>query len=108
YWRGDEKRDHLQRVYATAFLSDADLNQHLKDLEEAKKRDHRRIGKDLDLFVFSQLSPGAPFFTPKGTVIYNELQRFLREKYLEYGYHEVITPQIFDVELFKQSGHWAH
>lgn len=108
YWRGDEKREQLQRIYATAFLSEDALKQHLHELEEAKKRDHRRLGKDLNLFVFHPLSPGAPFFTPNGTIIYNELQRFLREKYLVYGYQEVITPQIFDVDLFHQSGHYEN
>jgi threonyl-tRNA synthetase len=108
YWRGDEKREQLQRVYATAFMSEADLTQHMHDLEEAKKRDHRRLGKDLGLFVFHPLSPGAPFFTPNGTIIYNELQRFIREKYSEYNYQEVITPQIFDVDLYHQSGHYEN
>lgn len=108
YWRGDERREQLQRIYATAFMSEADLKQHLHDLEEAKKRDHRRLGKDLGLFVFHQMAPGAPFFTPRGTVIYNELQNFLREKYKEHGYHEVITPQLFDVDLFHQSGHYEN
>jgi threonyl-tRNA synthetase len=106
YWRGDETRDRLQRVYATAFNNEKDLNQHLNDVEEAKKRDHRRLGKDLDLFVFHNFSPGAPIFTPKGATIYNELQKFIREKYVEYNYDEVITPQIFDMDLFKQSGHY--
>ncbi len=108
YWRGDEKREQLQRIYATAFLNDADLKQYLADLEEAKKRDHRRLGKDLNLFVFHQLAPGSPFFTPNGAVIYNELMNFMRDKYREYNYQEVITPQIFDVELFHQSGHYAN
>jgi threonyl-tRNA synthetase len=108
YWRGDEKRDQLQRIYATAFMSEADLTQHLHDLEEAKKRDHRRLGKDLNLFTFHQFAPGSPFFTPNGTVIYNELMAFIRAKYKEYEYQEVITPQIFDVELFHQSGHYEN
>jgi threonyl-tRNA synthetase len=108
YWRGDEKREHLQRVYATAFGKDDDLKLYLHNLEEAKKRDHRRLGKDMGLFTFSQLSPGAPFFTPNGTIIYNELQRFIRDKYLDYGYQEVITPQIFDVDLYHQSGHYEN
>lgn len=108
YWRGDEKREQLQRIYATAFLNEADLKQHLHNLEEAKKRDHRRLGKDLDLFMFHPLSPGAPFFTPNGTIIYNELLRYVRDKYKTYNYEEVITPQIFDVELFHQSGHYEN
>ncbi len=108
YWRGDEKNPQLQRVYATAFNDKKDLAEHLHNLEEAKKRDHRKLGKDLNLFTFHPLSPGGPFFTPKGTVIYNELQNFLREKYGKYGYQEVITPQLFDVDLYHQSGHYEN
>jgi threonyl-tRNA synthetase len=106
YWRGDETRPQLQRIYATAFKDKKELAEYLLQLEEAKKRDHRKIGKELGLFSFSQYSPGAPFFTGKGTVIYSELQNFIREMYREYGYDEVITPQIFDVELFHRSGHY--
>jgi threonyl-tRNA synthetase len=108
YWRGDEKKGRLQRIYGTAFTSKEALTQHLNDLEEAKKRDHRRLGKDLGLFVFHPLSPGGPFFTAKGATIYHELQRFIREKYREHAYDEVITPQVFDVDLFHQSGHYAN
>ncbi len=108
YWRGDEKNPMLQRVYATAFSSKAALEEHLKNLEEAQKRDHRKLGKELGLFVFNELSPGAPFFTGKGSVIYNQLQNFMRELYMEYDYQEVITPQIFDTELFVTSGHIAN
>lgn len=106
YWRGDETREQLQRVYATAFNDKKALKQHLHNLEEAKKRDHRKIGKELKLFHFSQLSPGAPFFTPKGSLIYRELQRLMFDMYKKYGYEEVITPQIFDVDLYHQSGHF--
>lgn len=105
YWRGDETKAQLQRIYATAFTDKKDLEQYLKNLEEAKKRDHRKLGKDLGLFVFHQLSPGGPFFTPKGSMIYNQLQAYVREMYRKYKYDEVITPQLFDVDLFKQSGH---
>lgn len=108
YWRGDETKAQLQRVYATAFNDKKDLDEYLHNLEEAKKRDHRKLGKDLNLFVFHPLSPGGPFFTPKGTVIYNQLQSFIREKYREYGYEEVITPQLFDVDLYHQSGHYEN
>ncbi len=108
YWRGDEKNPMLQRVYATAFGDKKELEQYLKNLEEAKKRDHRKIGKELNLFMFHELAPGSPFFTGKGAIIYNELQRLMRDKYREYGYQEVITPQIFDVNLFKTSGHYEN
>lgn len=108
YWRGDEKNPMLQRIYATAFSDKKDLDQYLHNLEEAKKRDHRRLGKDLGLFHMHPFAPASPFFTGKGTVIYTELQKYLRELYFKYGYQEVITPQIFDVEMFKQSGHWDH
>jgi threonyl-tRNA synthetase len=108
YWRGDEKNAQLQRIYATAFNDKKDLEEHLKNIEEAKRRDHRKVGKDLGLFYFNPLSPGGPFFAPKGTVIYNELQTFMREKYREFDYQEVITPQIFDVDLFHQSGHYEN
>jgi threonyl-tRNA synthetase len=108
YWRGDEKNPQLQRVYATAFNDKKELEEYLHNLEEAKKRDHRKLGKDLGLFYFHQLSPASPFFAPKGATIYNELQKFIREKYLKYGYQEVITPQVFDVDLYHQSGHYAN
>lgn len=108
YWRGDESKAQLQRVYATAFHSKKDLDEHLAYLEEAKKRDHRKLGKDLGLFYFDQLSPGGPFFSPKGTIVYNELMNFVRDQYREYGYSEVITPQVFDVDLFHQSGHYEN
>ena len=106
YWRGDEKRQMLQRVYGTAFNSKKELNLHLERIAEAKKRDHRKLGKELGLFTFHPASPATPFFMPKGTSVYNSLQNFMREKYDEYGYDEVITPQILDVDLWKRSGHW--
>ena len=108
YWRGDEKNPMLQRVYATAFGDKKELEQYLKNLEEAKKRDHRKLGKELGLFHFHEWAPGSPFFTGKGGIVYNELQRLMRDKYREYGYQEVITPQIFDVNLFKTSGHYQN
>ncbi len=108
YWRGDEKNPMLQRIYATAFKDKKELEEHLHNLEEAKKRDHRKLGKEMGLFMFHESSPGAPFFLPKGAVIYNELLKLMRDKYRENNYHEVITPQIFDVELFKTSGHYAN
>jgi threonyl-tRNA synthetase len=108
YWRGDEKRDQLQRIYATAFLDKKELEEYLHNLEEAKKRDHRKLGKELDLFHFHQWAPGSPFFTGKGATIYNELQRFIRDMYREHQYQEVITPQLFDVDLFHHSGHYEN
>lgn len=106
YWRGDEKNPMLQRIYATAFKDKAELEEHLKNLEEAKKRDHRKVGRELGLFQMHPLAPGSPFFTAKGAVIYNQLQKFIREMYFKYNYGEVITPQVFDLDLFKASGHW--
>ncbi|RYZ63468.1 MAG: threonine--tRNA ligase, partial [Proteobacteria bacterium] len=108
YWRGDEKRQQLQRIYATAFGDKKELEQHLHRLEEAKKRDHRKLGKELGLFMFHQSSPGAPFFTGKGTVVYTELVNYIRSIYNKVGYDEVITPQIFNTDLFKTSGHYQN
>jgi threonyl-tRNA synthetase len=108
YWRGDEKNPMLQRLYATAFQDKKQLDQHLANLEEAKKRDHRKLGKELGLIMFHEWAPGSPFFTPRGTIVYNELQRLMRDMYKKYSYQEVITPQIFDVSLFKTSGHYQN
>lgn len=108
YWRGDEKNPMLQRVYATAFLDKKDLEQHLVQLEEAKKRDHRKLGKELGLFMFHEFAPASPFFTGRGTVVYNELTKYIRELYFKFDYQEVITPQVFNVELFKKSGHYQN
>lgn len=106
YWRGDEKNEMLQRIYGTAFATPKELRQHLALLEEAKRRDHRRLGKELDLFSFNPVAPGSPFFHPKGTLIYNELVAYIRNLYQRYGYQEVITPQIFDVDVWHRSGHY--
>lgn len=106
YWRGDETRPMLQRVYGTAFWKKKDLDSWLHRREEAQRRDHRRLGKELDLFTFHPWAPASPFFLPKGATIYNLLVDTMREKYRRFGYQEVITPQIFDVELWKRSGHW--
>ena len=106
YWRGDEKRPMLQRIYAACFDDKQKLKDHLTFLEEAKKRDHRKLGKELGLFLFDQAAPGSPFFEPKGTVVYNELVSFIRKIYQIYDYKEVITPQVLDVALWKTSGHW--
>lgn len=108
YWRGDEKNPQLQRVYGTAFCSQKALDHHMALLEEASKRDHRKLGRELDLFHNHQWAPGSPLFTSRGAIIYNQLIEFIRQKYFEYGYSEVITPQIYDTELYKTSGHMEH
>ena len=106
YWRGDANRQMLTRVYGTAFFSAKDLAAHLEMLEQARARDHRRLGRELDLFLLSELSPGMPFWQPNGTVIWNELTRLWREQNRVRGYREVRTPILYDVDLFKASGHW--
>ena len=108
YWKGDQANQMLQRVYATAFQDKKELDEYIKNLEEAKKRDHRKLGKELGMFTFHPWAPGSPFFTGRGAIVYNELQKYLRELYFKYGYNEVITPQFFDTELFKTSGHLAN
>ena len=108
YWKGDEKNPMLQRIYAACFLTQKELDEHLARLEEAKARDHRKLGKELDLVAFHPWAPASPFFLPKGTVLYNGLLEMLRSEYRRRGYEEVVTPQIFDVELFKTSGHYAN
>lgn len=106
YWRGNVDRKMLQRVYAVCFLSKEELKDHLTFLEEAKKRDHRKLGKELEYFHFDPIAPGSPFIMPKGTRVYNELTQFVRRLYGHYGYDEVITPQLLDVNLWKTSGHY--
>jgi len=108
YWRGDEKNPMLQRVYGTAFPSEEELNDYLKAIEEAKARDHRKLGKELELFMFHEYAPAMPFFLPRGASIYHRLVDYIRTLYVEYGYEEVITPQIFDKRLFETSGHLAN
>jgi threonyl-tRNA synthetase len=106
YWRGDSDRQMLTRVYGTAFFSQKDLDEHLERLEQARARDHRKLGRELDLFMFSELSPGSPFWQPNGMAIWNALSEFWREQNRGRGYREVKTPILYDVELWKQSGHW--
>ncbi|HEY3169544.1 MAG TPA: threonine--tRNA ligase [Thermoanaerobaculia bacterium] len=108
YWKGDEKNPMLQRIYGASFLKQNELDEYLKRLEDAKARDHRRLGRELELFTFHPLAPASPFFLPKGTVLYNELLTYMREEYRRRGYDEVITPQVYDAELFKISGHYAN
>jgi threonyl-tRNA synthetase len=106
YWRGDSTRTMLTRIYGTAFFTKAELEEHLQRLEQAHARDHRRLGKELGLFQFSDLSPGAPLWKPAGTAVWNALTELWREENRARGYEEVKTPILFDVDLFKQSGHW--
>jgi threonyl-tRNA synthetase len=105
YWRGDERNPMLQRIYGTAFATQADLDEHMKLLAEAKERDHRKLGKELELFMFHEYAPAMPFLLPRGALVYNALVQYIRGLYLEYGYEEVITPQVFDKRLFETSGH---
>jgi threonyl-tRNA synthetase len=106
YWRGDEHNTQLTRIYGTAFYSEADLEEYLERLEEARRRDHRRLGMELDLFHFDEHSPGSPFWHPKGMVIYNELEALRRRENAKRGYLEVKTPLIYDKALWVTSGHW--
>ena len=106
YWRGDERNEMLQRVYGTAWESQEALDAHLRRLEEAGRRDHRRLGQELGLFFFDRLAPASPFFLPKGAALANALTAYVRGLYERYGYQEVITPQVFDAELWKRSGHY--
>lgn len=108
YWRGDEKNPMLQRVYGTAFPTEEALADYLKGIEEAKARDHRKLGKELELFMFHEYAPAMPFFLPRGASVYHRLVEYIRTLYVEYGYEEVITPQIFDKRLFETSGHLAN
>jgi threonyl-tRNA synthetase len=105
YWKGDEKNPMLSRIYGTAFHTPKELEDYLALIEEAKRRDHRKLGKELDLFSFHPEAPASPFFHPKGTTVYNELVKYMRELYFKYGYQEVITPQILDTNLWRTSGH---
>jgi threonyl-tRNA synthetase len=106
YWRGDERNPMLQRIYGTAFASAKELEAHLARLEEARRRDHRRLGQELDLFHLDALAPGSPFYHPKGMALYNGLVAYVRSVYPRHGYQEVMTPQLFRAELFQTSGHY--
>ncbi len=106
YWRGSEQNEMLQRIYGTAFASPKELKAHLAMIEEAKRRDHRRLGRELSLFSFHPEAPGSPFFHPKGAIVYNQLIAYIRRLYDQFGYQEVLTPQVLDVELWKRSGHY--
>ena len=106
FWKGDENNERLQRIYGTAFVSEKEMQEYLDRLEQARARDHRRLGQELDLFSFNPLAPATPFLHPKGAIVYNGMIDYVRELYRRYGYGEVITPQILDVELWKTSGHY--
>ncbi|HZY60469.1 MAG TPA: threonine--tRNA ligase [Candidatus Binataceae bacterium] len=106
YWRGDEHNAMLSRIYGTAFASKEALEEHLRLLEMARTRDHRKLGREMGLFIFDPIAPGSPFFLPKGAIIYNQLIDYVRRLYRRYGFEEVITPQIFKNQLWRTSGHW--
>jgi len=108
YWRGSEKNKMLQRIYGTAFPSQEELDAHLAHIEEAKQRDHRKIGKEMELFAIYDEGPGFPFFMPNGMVIRNELEQFWREEHVARGYQEIKTPLILNEALWHESGHWDH
>jgi threonyl-tRNA synthetase len=108
YWRGDERNPMLQRIYGTAWLTQEELDKHLWRLEEAKKRDHRKLGRELDLYAFHDVSPGAPFWLPNGWVMVRELERFVREVLDARGYQEISTPILVNKKLWEESGHWDH
>lgn len=108
YWRGSEKNKMLQRIYGAVWESKEKLDDYLCKIEEAEKRDHRKIGRDLDLFSFHDAAPGIPFFHPKGSIIYNELKKFWQEAQAEFNYEYVICPSMLDIAIWKKSGHWDH
>ena len=108
YWRGSEKNKMLQRIYGTAFFKKEDLDNYVNMLEEAKKRDHRKLGRELGIFIMREEGPGFPFFLPKGMIVRNILENFWREKHAEAGYYEIKTPIMLNEELWHRSGHWDH
>jgi threonyl-tRNA synthetase len=108
YWRGNQKNKQMQRLYGTCFKTPKQLADYLFMIEEAKKRDHRKLGKELDLFSFDPVAPGSPFFHPKGTILYNRLVQYVRDLYRPFNYQEIITPQIMDVSLWHKSGHYEN
>jgi len=108
YWRGDEHNAMLSRIYGTAFAGKEALEEHLKLVELARQRDHRKLGREMGLYIFDPISAGSPFYLPKGVIIFNALVDYMRRLYRRYGYDEVVTPLIFKNELFKTSGHWEN
>lgn len=108
YWRGNEKNKMLTRIYGTAFPTKSELDEYLNMLEEAKKRDHKKLGRELELFFFHETSPGMAYWLPKGLTVYNTLYQYARDLYKKYGYQEVASPMLNKKELFETSGHWQH
>ncbi|MBQ7466928.1 MAG: threonine--tRNA ligase, partial [Clostridia bacterium] len=108
YWRGDEKNKMLTRIYGVVFNKASEMEEYFKMLEEAEKRDHRKLGKELDLFFLSDFAPGMPFFMPKGQIVINELINFWREEHYKAGYTEITTPMAMNRKLWEKSGHWDH
>jgi len=108
YWRGDEHNAMLSRIYGTAFASKEALEEHLKLVELARQRDHRKLGREMGLYIFDPISPGSPFYLPKGVIIFNALIDYMRRLYRRYGYDEVVTPLIFKNAMFNTSGHWEN
>jgi threonyl-tRNA synthetase len=108
YWRGDEHNAMLSRIYGTAFATKEALEEHLKLVELARQRDHRKLGREMGLYIFDPISPGSPFYLPKGVIIFNALVDYMRRLYRRYGYDEVVTPLIFKNEMFNTSGHWEN
>lgn len=108
YWRGDERNKMLQRVYGITFPSKKELDDYLFRMEEAKRRDHRKLGRELELFIFHDIAPGAPFWLPKGMIIFRELEKFLTSELDKRGYQEISTPVLVKKDLWEQSGHWTH
>ena len=108
YWRGDSNRKMLQRIYGTSFPSQEELDDYLAKIEEAKKRDHRKIGKEMDLFMIADEGPGFPFFLPNGMIVRNELESFWKQEHYNRGYEEIRTPLILNEQLWRTSGHWDH
>ncbi len=108
YWKGDARNQPMQRIYGTAFFKSSALKEHLVRLEEAKKRDHRKLGRELGLFSFHRWAPGAPFWLPKGAILYDLLTTYMRQTCQSQGYQEVRTPLVFNKQLWETSGHWEH
>jgi threonyl-tRNA synthetase len=108
YWRGDEHNAMLSRIYGVAFATKEALEEHLKLVELARQRDHRKLGREMGLYIFDPISPGSPFYLPKGVIIFNALVDYMRRLYRRYGYDEVVTPLIFKNEMFNTSGHWEN